>query len=1745
MIAPARVGRFAALVTLASIVLSPVAAPAADKAFQRSDLDAAAINLEAQIKSDVGSAGKPLAQVRREADAAFQRNDVRNGVLLLGQIVAVAPNESAAWLRLARGTMLLWSPNDRERRELLERAATAAYIAYQRAGNRNEEAESLRTLGQSYSERRIWRPALDALRLSLELREVADVRALYEKMRDDHGFRMLDYSVDSDSASPRACIQFSEELPAKRTDFSPFVAVAGLDKPALSADEKQLCVEGLKHGERYSVTVRAGLPSTVKETLSKSAELTIYVRDRKPFARFAGKAYVLPRTGQRGIPVVSVNTKSVNIAVYRISDRNLIETVLGRDFQRNLEPYDIDRLTESRAIKVWNGELAVEQQLNTEVTTAFPVDQAVGDMAAGVYVMTADVKGSTTDSYDPISTQWFIVSDMRLTAYSGSDGINVFVNSLATAEPRGQIEVRLLSRGNEVLGTKRTDAQGRVQFEAGLARGEGALSPAMLVASDGKGDYGFLNLKGPAFDLSDRGVTGRPPVAGLDAFVTTERGVYRSGETVHITSLLRDAQGVAAAGVPLTLVIERPDGLEYRRTSVADAGVGGYSLSVPISSSASTGTWRVRAFTDPKRPAVGETSFLVEDYVPDRLEFDLAAPAGRIVRNTPTKFTVDGRYLYGAPASGLDLEGEVVIATAKERPGLAGWRFGNADDFVETVRQPLEDLPQTDDKGKAGFETSIEKLPQTTRPLEAQVIVRLAESGGRSVERRITLPVVASGNMIGVKPLFSGRSLGEGETATFDVGVFAPDGKMVAAQGLRYELLKIESRYQYYRRDGRWDYEPIKITRRVADGRLDVAAGQPGRISAPVQWGRYRLEVTSADANGPVTVTGFDAGFYAEASADTPDLLEIALDKPEYKAGEAMTVAVTARTAGRVTVNVMGDKLLHSVTQDVQAGTGRIRVNVGADWGAGAYVVATLRRPLDARAQRMPGRAIGVQWFSIDRKARTLALDMKLPDLIRPNTKLRVPVKIDGLCWTDQARIVVAAVDVGILNLTNYKPPAPDDFYLGQRQLSAEIRDIYGQLIDGMQGTRGAIRTGGDEGGQLNGSPPTQAPLALYSGVVNVSSGSAEIEFDIPAFSGTVRVMAVAWSKDKVGRANGDVTVRDPVVLTATLPRFLLTGDRGTMNLDLDNVEGQAGAYNVTATAEGAVTVGDGAKESSRSVQLRAKQRDRMTVALNAQGAGAGTVRVRISGPNSFALERAYAMNVKPATQLLTRRTVRTIARNESLTVSNDMFADLVPGTGAVALSVGASTALDAAALLKALDRYPFGCSEQITSRALPLLYVNELASAAHLALDDAIDQRIRDAIERVLARQSSNGSFGLWGIGGDDAWLDAYVTDFLTRAKEKGFAVPDTAFKLALDRLRNVVGNAPDATKDGARNLAYALYVLARNGVAPLGDLRYLADAKLSDIGSPIAKAQVAAALGLLGDRTRAERVYQSALNDLQPPSAPDFTAREDYGSTLRDAAALVTLASEAGGPRQTIVNAVQRIEQARAQASYTSTQENAWMVLAARAIAKDAGGVSLDVQGSTQQASAQRGPLFRNVRASELSQPLRITNTGGGSVQAVVSVSGAPVTPEPPAEKGFKIERLYYTLDGDAGDPKKAKQNQRFVVVLKITEPTPQFGRVLVADHLPAGFEIDNPRLVSSGDTGTLSWIADAKAPVHSEFRDDRFSAAFERKAKDAPVFSVAYVVRAVSPGRYVLPQAYVEDMYRPDRFGRTETGAIEITR
>ena len=437
----------------------------------------------------------------------------------------------------------------------------------------------------------------------------------------------------------------------------------------------------------------------------------------------------------------------------------------------------------------------------------------------------------------------------------------------------------------------------------------------------------------------------------------------------------------------------------------------------------------------------------------------------------------------------------------------------------------------------------------------------------------------------------------------------------------------------------------------------------------------------------------------------------------------------------------------------------------------------------------------------------------------------------------------------------------------------------------------------------------------------------------------------------------------------------------------------------------------------------------------------------------------------------------------------------------------------------------------------MPLLYVNDLAAGAHLAMDTAVDQRIKDAIDRLLARQGSNGSFGLWSAGGDDAWLDAYVTDFLTRAREKGFAVPDVLFKNALDRIRNSVVNANEPEKDGGRDLAYGLYVLARNGAAPIGDLRYLADTKLDNLATPIAKSQLAAALALVGDKAQGGAgLWRSARS-----------AGAEAGARVRPGRLRLGAARCRG-------TGVARQRRQRAAGDADAGGAAGRSGARADALHLDPG----ECLAGAGRAGAGQGDADARYRRAAESRPRSIAATRPRRWRASRSRSptpamrrcrrwsrcrGSPVTPEPAASNGFKIERNYFTLDGKPADISKAKQNDRFAVVLKVTEAKPEFGHIMVSDYLPAGLEIDNPHLVSSGDTGTLDWIEDGEEPENTEFRDDRFTAAIDRASDDKAVFTVAYVVRAVSPGKYVLPQAYVEDMYNPSRYGRSGTGTVEV--
>ncbi|MBX2806786.1 MAG: alpha-2-macroglobulin family protein [Hyphomicrobiales bacterium] len=1728
-------------------VNSLINAPAYAQNFLLPDTEQAAAEFETYLKAQWSTKGNNAKGWRSRADAAMKDNDPRAATGFYASAAVLDPDNADSWLQLARAYLAIQTQNYSEQYRFRNSATSAAYLAYKRAQNDSLKAAALATLGQSFAARSIWRPAIESYRASLALQDNADIRVIFDQMVAEHGFRMLDYTVDSDSATPRICVQFSEALAPGRIDFAKFVSLNGEDPAGVRAEGSQLCVDELLHGRRYTLRIREGLPSAVGEDLPKSVDLTIYVRDRKPAVRFTSNRYVLPRSGQQGVPVIAINTKSVKVELYRIGDRQLADEVLDGTFGQQVHGYEAQQLENNRGEKLWTGEMPVKTALNEEVTIAFPIDELLPDLKPGLYIMTGQ-PAEAANEYAERATQWFVVSDLGLMAMNGVDGVHGFVRSLSDAQAKQDVEVRLLARNNEVLATATTDENGYVRFDAGLARGKGGLSPALLVAREVNGDYGFLDLTRAAFDLSDRGVGGRQTPGPLDAMLFTERGVYRPGETVYLTALLRDQLGKAAHGVPLTLKILRPDYVEFRRELLQDGGDGGRSLSLTIPAAAMTGTWRVSAHADPDGAAIGEAAFLVEDYTPERLEMTLVPAAEVMTGEDGVEIAVNGRYLYGAPASNLVLEGEVTVSESKTgRKGYEAYTFGLDDENFSSQRQPLQDLPLTDEQGAATLLAKLPVLAQTTQPLQARIAVRMREPSGRVLAETVELPVRPAKPTIGVKPEFSGNHAGEGTgDKAFDIVVLDRDGNPAEMKELTWELVRLEQRFQWYNRDGRWDYETVTYVRKVANGTVDVDAG-PARITVPAGYGRFRLEVTAAGNQALPASHSFYSGWYVAEGSETPDILDVALDKPAYKTGDVVQVKISPRMAGEAIVSIVSDRVIATKTVPVSESGAAVSFETDESWGPGAYVLAQLYRPMDSGAKRMPSRAIGVKWIGFDSADNTIGISLDLPEKQRPNRALTIPVQLAGLASGETAQVTIAAVDLGILNLTDYETPEPDTYYFGQRRLSMELRDLYGRLIDGMQGVRGTIRSGGGGvpfGLAMQGRPMNAEPLAFYSGVIQVGEdGKAEVSFNIPAFDGTLRVMAAAWSAGKLGHATKDVIIRDPLVIQGTPPKFLIVGDTSELHLSIRNVEGAEGDYELSALTDGVISIPEA--DATQSFALKPDERKDIALPLSGDAIGNASIEVLLSGPEGQVITRGYALQVKPAAPNVTRRSVQTLAANNgSLRVTADLVADLIPETARVTISAGPAASLDVPGLLLALDRYPLGCAEQTVSRALPLLYHNEIADSFGLAGDEGAKQRIQAAIGRLALLQDSSGSFGLWSPSGYDLWLTAYVTDFLTRAQEGGYRIRSTVLESALDRLKNAVNYAGEF-ESGGEELAYALYVLARSGRAVVGDLRYYTDEKLENFATPLAQAQLGAALAMYGDKDRAERAFSVALRSLQPEPEPKFSAyRSDFGTSLRDGAAMLTLVSETRTLADSKAELLDLVNRRRASKSGTSTQENAWLLLAAKALIDESRDLTIEVDGAS-----QTSPVQRVIGAGDISdKPFVLKNLADRPIGATVIVSGASVTPEPAASAGFTIDRRVYTTSGEEVSLVNAKQNDRFVVVLKVSETEAKLGHIIVEDRLPAGFEIENPSLVKGSDISAFSWLGNPADPLHTSFRDDRFQAAFSeiRRDKSTPAnFTMAYVMRAVTPGEYTHPGAYVEDMYRPERFARTEPGKVKIAR
>ena len=1589
------------------------------------------------------------------------------------------------------------------------------------------------------------------------------------------GFAVWKTRVDTRGAQPLACIQLTRALdPSKAyADYVMLSPETG-GAPAVTARGDELCIGGLGYAD-HRITLLKGLKAANGEALSANADVDFTFGDKPPYVGFAGDGVILPREESDGVGIETINVSQLKIEVWRVPDRNLVRRQIAKSDPASEGDYadDYESRPDDEGRVVWTGKVSVHGDQGQKVTTVFPLGAVLKELKAGGYVIKAsDASGGRdakadedSDTRPARASRWIMFTDMALIAYQGSDGLDAVVRSLKTAKPMPGVRVALVAKDGEDLGAASSDASGRVRFPHSLTTGQGSSQPKMLMAYGAQADLAVLDLDRSPVDLSAQGVGGRnasgvqeSAIAGrqaktaVDSFIYADRGIYRPGEIVHLVAMVRDQRARAVTDRKGTLVVKRPSGVEFARYAFDGAADGSVARNIALPRSAPRGRWtaalEIEGIDDPS----GQMSFSVEDFAPQRLAVTASGGEGTpLLAGQARRIDVSARFLYGAAGAGLQTQGEARLrADPNPFPQYKDYQWGDAQTPFEEKALDLSSTV-TDGEGRAVLSLNSAEAGDTAQPLAASVTASVFEPGGRPVREGLDLKVRTKPVYYGVQVI---QADAKGDVAPLSFDVIAVDafGRRVASAAVNWTLVAENWNYDWFQKDGKWQWRRTSRDAVIARGAVNLTAGAAARLSRRLGWGDYRLVLEGPQ--GARTLVRFSAGWGAPAKdLEAPDVVRVSAGTRQYGQGDTVEVTIKSPYAGEAQVAVATDRVIDFRTLSVGEGGAKIRLKSSPDWGGGAYVMVTVIQPRDPAATPRPRRALGLVYVPIDPRNRKLTVDVSTPEKLDSKSEIIIPVAVRGLKFGQRAHVTVAAVDEGILRLTKQESPDPAKWYFGKRALSVDYRDDYGRLLDPNLGAPANLNFGGDE---IGGEGLTVTPIktvALWSGVVETGfDGKARVRLPAQAeFNGQLRIMAVAWTEEAVGSGVKDMIVREPVVADLSLPRFLAPGDHAFATLELHNLEGKVGQYLAQITASGGV-LAPFRKLFTLALGQHVIERTPMAAPTSA---GISQVSFKVTGP-SFSTAKSYPLQTRLGWGPVTRTDVQLQKPGEAYTPPAQLMAGLAAGSVTMDVSYSPFRGFDPGPVAVALNRYPYGCTEQLVSAATPLLYATEVSSDPKLKV---ANKSLSDAVGRLLDRQTLDGAFGLWRVGDGqaDPWLGAYATDFLIEAKRVlGDEVPQAAIDRALSAMRQLSrpdgwssvsyrltypdwwSGSQDASKKAtarmrSRASAYALYVLAKGGRGDLARLRWWHDVQMRQEQSPLARAQVGAGLALMGDRARAHDSFiQAAVALGYRPSFAlwQYLYRDDadwYQTPLRDLAGVIALAYEAGevGVAR---NLQDRLDGAVRNPDSLNTQEEAQLLKAAHVMLAAAGRIRIDATGVT--ALPGTSPRWSVGRLASA----RFVNAGSGALWRTVTVHGTPLASPPEEEHGLSVGKSFYTFTGGRADPAAMRQGERLIIRISGANAQGRALPLVIDDALPAGYEIEMVLGPDDAQNGPFKFLGELSTANAQESRDDRYVAAMDLQGGKS--FALAYVARAVTPGDFYLPGAEARDMYRPAVYARS---------
>ncbi len=1496
--------------------------------------------------------------------------------------------------------------------------------------------------------------------------------------------------------------------------------------------------------DNYILSIKKELAGVLNNTLSDDYVADLYFGAMPANLAFVNKKSVyLSAKGNRNVAVNIVNIPKVNVKISKIYENNILQFLRTNRYKDYNYDSEDDEGTESNSYTYYEdaegnlSDVIVNKTIETENlpkangVSALNLSLPNQDNVKGVYL----VNLNSNDEYYLNATKLISISDIGIISKQSDNEVVVFVNSIKTADPMAGVEVKLISSNNQLIQLLKTDSKGVAHFKEVKKLG---FKPAM-VTTNTPDDFNYMLFEDGRVETSRYEVEGaRSSTSGYEAFLYGDRNIYRPGETVYFNTIIRKQNWETVGEIPIKVRFLMPNGKEYQSFKLTTNSEGAVEQKILVDKSAVTGSYRLEVLSA-NDVLLTSQAISIEEFMPDRIKVGVSANKDIFKSGENVQITALATNLFGPPAADRNYEMQLDLSRKYFQPkGYGGYTFDIQDNtkFEQIVREG-----KTDEKGLADETFELPEAYTDMGILEGKTYVTVFDETGRPVNRLKTFEVHTQPIMfgIGMPDTFVGTNV----PIQIPLLALTPMGTLANSKAsveiIRYEYQTVIEKNS----DNSVKYSSKKQAKKVFGREVVFKNGKASVSYAPNISGSYEVRIGRVGAKS-YTTQSFYAYRYGSTENSSFEVnnegqVTMEFDKEKYEVGDRAKVLFKTPFAGKLLVTIERNKVFENYFIETDKKSAELSFTITDQHLPNIYVSATLIRPMDGSNLPLTV-AHGYAPIMVEDADNQLPIEVVAVEKSRSKTHQKVTIKTKA-----NTEVTIAVVDEGILQVKNFATPSPYNFFYQKKALEVVSADLYPFLFPELSITSRSSTGGDGYNLQKRINPLSNGRvklIALWSGIKKTGfGGETTFEFDVPQFSGDLRIMAVAYKGNAFGSANKSMKVADPLVISTALPRFVSPNDIMEVPVNITNTTKQLANTTATISLTGNLEL-VGAK--SQNIKVAAEKEGRASFQVRAKnGIGAGSVLVTVNGLKENFTEKTD-ITIRPVTSLIKTATSGAVVGGKSATI-NFENKDFVPNSISSTLLLSRSPLVQFTNNFQNLLEYPHGCLEQTVSTAFPQLYfsdfVNQIKSGKKPIMkggesDLNPNTNVNAAIRKVESLQLINGGLSTWQAGdSENWWATAYAAHFLQEAQKADFQVNSIIFGKILEFLTAKTNTQTTETEyqrnaDGSytnriiarREAIYSLYALALAGKANRSMMNYYK----SNIGllSTDEKYLLASAFGQIGD--------QNSFKTLLPAKIGiDNSDRQNggsYSSPIRNMALVLNTLLETDPNNLQIPAMAKQLSTAVKNSYWLNTQEQAFTFLAFGKLAKQANNATVTgtvLSNKKLLASFDGKDLLLK---SGLGNQLLLNTLGTGNLYYFAQSEGLSNTGKvQETDNGLVVRKTFYNRLGQLISPTSFTQNQLIVVKISLANSSGlSVENIVITDMLPAGLEIENPRISPERE---LAWITNQSQPDHFDLRDDRIN--YFTTIGGNTGRSFYYMARAVSKGTFTMGPVSADAMYNND--------------